>query len=671
MSSDISSDIPPLTKDPNPLRDEFIKNVKLEAEQKEQDKNGEKEKQIEKIFECFSNKNFPSYEEFNPYDPQDLALGYGAASKRLGFKPALVAEWIRENENFKTDINTGILYFFDGKRWIQNAEPYLEYLVNLILGQDTKINHYRNIEFALKAKTYSTIEFSKKLALENGLLDLESLQFKEYGPESIKDMAFFYIPVKYDPKATCPKYDEFVKSIVKPDDIATLDEWSGYLLFPEYRFQNMMWMVGRGRNGKGVWQRTMTAILGADNVSNLGLEEFDGRHQFSIANLYGKLANFSSEPKAKNSKGEPLELPTNLLKFATGQDDIEAEIKNKQKRLKFTNAAKITILANKFPRITDNTDAFKERRLFLEFPYQFVGKDQIQNIESAWLSGENNEKSGIFNRMLKGLQRLLVNGDFTKSLSQKEAELKFLRASNSVAAFIIECGTFNRNIVSTRTDAKEAYENYCEFYGLEVENEKVITAEIRSTAHVKPCWAKINGKSERAWSGITFNKLELPNEKDLQKTDEQLTLDTLATPDTRIHDSIKNTEVSENIEKVETRVLSVSGVSVSDSSKKGQDKQPVPAVPTVPEKKSVMRFQRVNSRVESHKCDNPKCENERAILAELKQVLDAETAKELGKDALYFCPDCFKNAKANAEKDGVKFVEVPMDEPKDDYREGF
>ena len=50
MSSDISSDIPPLTKDPNPLREEFIKNIKLEAEQKEQDKNGETEKQIEKIF---------------------------------------------------------------------------------------------------------------------------------------------------------------------------------------------------------------------------------------------------------------------------------------------------------------------------------------------------------------------------------------------------------------------------------------------------------------------------------------------------------------------------------------------------------------------------------------------------------------------------------------------
>ena len=70
------------------------------------------------------------------------------ANGHFEFKVALVAEWIKENEHFKTDIATRILYFFDGKRWIPNAEPYLEHLVNLILDQDAKVNHYRNVEFA-------------------------------------------------------------------------------------------------------------------------------------------------------------------------------------------------------------------------------------------------------------------------------------------------------------------------------------------------------------------------------------------------------------------------------------------------------------------------------------------------------------------------------------------
>jgi phage/plasmid-associated DNA primase len=51
-----------------------------------------------------------------------------------------------------------------------------------------------------------------------------------------------------------------------------------------------------------------------------------------------------------------------------GQDVIEAEIKGSNKRLAFTNTAKITLLANKFPRVNDQTAAFKERRLFLNFP---------------------------------------------------------------------------------------------------------------------------------------------------------------------------------------------------------------------------------------------------------------------------------------------------------------
>ena len=47
--------------------------------------------------------------------------------------------------------------------------------------------------------------FSKKLALENGLLTLIHSSLTNMAPDSANDMAFYYLPVKYDPEADLPK----------------------------------------------------------------------------------------------------------------------------------------------------------------------------------------------------------------------------------------------------------------------------------------------------------------------------------------------------------------------------------------------------------------------------------------------------------------------------------
>ena len=123
------------------------------------------------------------------------------------------------------------------------------------------------------------------------------------------------------------------------------------------------------------------------------------------------------------------------------------------------------MIANKFPRINDTTIAFKERRLFIKFPNEFKGKDQIQNVEQNWLT-INDEKSGILNWMLKGLQRLLSQGYFTESKTQQETEIEFQRASDTISAFLSEIAILDKNLVTTRTEAFEAYKNYCDVFGL-------------------------------------------------------------------------------------------------------------------------------------------------------------------------------------------------------------
>ena len=130
------------------------------------------------------------------------------------------------------------------------------------------------------------------------------------------------------------------------DDKDLLQEWSGYLLIKGYPRHVIMWLYGpTGRNGKGVWARTMQAILGEENYSSVSIDEFDGKHRFAVFNLHNSLFNICSEPRTDR------ELTVEYLQMLSGQDAIDAERKGVQNRFKFYNGSKITVMGNKFPTL--------------------------------------------------------------------------------------------------------------------------------------------------------------------------------------------------------------------------------------------------------------------------------------------------------------------------------
>jgi len=61
----------------------------------------------ETVFSCFDKLEYwPSTKQFCEVTEQ---------GENLGFKAGKMAQWVKENHPFKTDIDTGILYFFNGK----------------------------------------------------------------------------------------------------------------------------------------------------------------------------------------------------------------------------------------------------------------------------------------------------------------------------------------------------------------------------------------------------------------------------------------------------------------------------------------------------------------------------------------------------------------------------
>jgi putative DNA primase/helicase len=356
----------------------------------------------------------------------------------------------------------------------------------------------------LESITLEDVEFSTLIACENGLLDVERGTLSEFTPNAMPNHT---IPVKFDREAKCPNWDEFLKQVVAAEDITLLQEWSGFLLLPDYRKHKILWVHGVGRNGKGVWVRTMEGMLGQENCSSVSLEEFDGSHRFAMYRLHDKLFNPCSEPTTTKI------LQTPLLKRVTGQDTIDGEIKGKQQTVNFRNTAKLTVIGNKFPKINDQTIAFQDRMMFIKFPNEYIGKAQIDDLERVWLD-DLKERSGILNWQLEGLHRFLSQGVFTESKSQTETMLEFQRVSDSISAFLHEQCVLGPNRLTVRSEAYNIYKEYCDLIGTQPENDKTFTQRLKNTPKVKDGTTRINGKKERAWIGLTVNPFSDENGTD-------------------------------------------------------------------------------------------------------------------------------------------------------------
>ena len=534
----IASDMPPEVKEITPEHAALIKECKEAAERKEKSP-----------FKYMLDKQYPAYDGF---------IEETDSGEKLPFKPAKVAKWLWENENFKTDLKTGILYFYDGKSWIPNAEAYLEKILTAILGDENRQSHYNNIFHDLKGYTYDTLEFSRKIATPNGLLNPET---GEITPNTPEEMPLFAIPTDYVKDSARPQWEEWLNQVMpNKEDQALLQEWSGYILLPDYRFHKLLFNYGVGRNGKGTWERTIQAVIGKNNCSEVALEEFNGFHRFALFQLYGKLLNLCSEPTTIFT------LQTALLKKATGQDTISAERKGSDKRIEYTNTAKITVSANKFPKIEDTSVAFKERRLFLNWEKEYLDTDgtQIQWIERNWIEGEHDERKGILCWQLEGLQRLLIQGHFTQGKTQKETEILFQRASDSISAFKTEMFIFDKALTTTRSQAFDAYKEYCDVYGLDAENEKKFTQALKETAKVSITTVSKPSRL-RAWKGFGLQILNedaivsdvsdvslVPycnnSEKSLEESGGVLARDTSDTSDTQnqLNQDFKNSALGES-----------------------------------------------------------------------------------------------------------------------------
>lgn len=262
------------------------------------------------------------------------------------------------------------------------------------------------------------------LNLENGLLDISTFEITPHTPDYLSTVR---VPVKWDPTARAPQWFGFINDITDGDieQGKLLQQIAGYCLTNDVSFQKAFIFLGyQGGNGKGIFTRILSKLVGNQNVSNLNLTTLT--RDFGLAGLIGKRLNIIDE-----ISGNYFE--SNIIKNIISGQPLSIPIKYEPYPYDFTPIAKHIFTINELPKINDTSQALYRRFIIIPFLRTFQGKPDTQLEQKLTL-----ELPGILNWAIEGLKSLRLENKFNETMKNHEALRKFKAENSPVVEFLIE-----------------------------------------------------------------------------------------------------------------------------------------------------------------------------------------------------------------------------------------
>lgn len=395
----------------------------------------------------------------------------------------------KELMNEFTFLHTGgQLYIYEDGVYRATGEDFMKRICRKRLGEEARINRVREVMAHVRDMTGNedkSLDINL-INVQNGLLDWRTGELLDHDKGH---MSIIRIPVAYDPAATCEEIHKFWASTLEPDCVDIVEELFGYALIPDTRFHKAFMLVGEGSNGKSTVLSLLEASVGSENVCKVPIQELC-EHRFKRADLFGKLLNVFADLDYKSLRS------TTYFKTVVSGDPIDAERKNRDP-FSFRPFSRLVFATNEIPRSKDRSYAYYRRWCIIPFPNQFTGsaadKDLLAKITQP------SELSGLLNRALNGLRRLFDNGDFSESETVQKAVRDYIKANDTVAAFIDDMCDVTPDGEIERGKLYQAYLQYCESEGYRPESRKVCYLRVRTAGGDDR-----RVQNRRLFVGITF-----------------------------------------------------------------------------------------------------------------------------------------------------------------------
>lgn len=394
----------------------------------------------------------------------------------------LLAKYLKDNENI-IKINDNLHIYQDGV-YSDNLniieKRLLKYINNSTKSPRSEVIRYLELLCANKAPGSP-----KYVLFQNGVFDLETKTLEEFNPRFIIKNK---IPVPYNSAAYSDVADKTLNKICCNDKNLRLliEEMMGYCLLRRNELGKAFILTGGGSNGKSTLLDVLEAMLGEDNISSVSLDELNER--FKTFQLEGKLANIGDDISNKY-----IEDNSTFKKLVTGEK-VNVERKGKDP-FDFNNYSKLIFSANELPRINDLSDGLKRRIIFIPFNAKFSKRDKDYDpwIKDKLLTNESLEY--LLQVALEGLDRVLMNKEFTSCKACDDVWSEYEQVNNPVVAFVDESDIDGQTV----EDVYKQYQVWCIEGGLKSLSKNVFSREVKKRGYNTDEREYVNGKRTRIY----------------------------------------------------------------------------------------------------------------------------------------------------------------------------
>ena len=385
----------------------------------------------------------------------------------------------------------------------------------------------------LKARTYADREdFDNNpslITLENGVLDLDTMELKPHNPghlsrvllprtytkpaHKINDKTLF-ADVAKNLKDT--KFWKFLTSsmtlddIVQHKDIETLLEMLAAPLIKHQIDEKAFMHVAKGGNGKSIFLEYIGHFYGKTNGLNASLHDL-ATDRWIPAELDGKLYNTFGDISKYHL------VDTSIIKTITGSDTITVQ-KRWQNPFSMLAFAKLIFSTNRFPKIYDQTEGFFRRWIIIEWKRSFTNSpDKIPNLRDI-LYPDIEEMNQVFSCIVYVAKALKNRGVFTHTTPWKTIQKEWNANANPVDGFYADCIKEDHNGYVTKHDTYQHYKTYALDKGDMPLSKKKFGIEFSEYADDDRTYTDVN-RNERVWIDIKF-KSDSDNQTTLKNQDD-------------------------------------------------------------------------------------------------------------------------------------------------------
>jgi P4 family phage/plasmid primase-like protien len=320
------------------------------------------------------------------------------------------------------------------------------------------------------------------LPVLNGVIDLNTGLLLGSSPDNRNRWT---MPVVYDPRATCPTWERFLREAA-PEAEDFLRQWIGYCLVPGNVYQRMLWLYGTTGTGKSTFLNAVGRFFGSAAVAIQAQQ----LNQYTVATIAPAMVAICSEMSNRMLK-------TAVLKSLVSGDVIEGRHPyGRPFTVKFNG--KLIWGSNALPPV-DQAEGLWRRIAVVEFMNKPKTDDPYLGVKIQ------EEMSGILNFAIRGLkevQQFAEDGDWPLPQSVVNIVREYQGAADFFSRFISDELILEPEAIVPYKDLYSRYSSWAREHGIQPEPQgPIFWRELKNHGLVQLPPKMVGGRLIQAWKG--------------------------------------------------------------------------------------------------------------------------------------------------------------------------